>query len=166
MPMLEQAHAAPPPGAVGVAPGAKLGVFAYPMKKQNSAQQVSDEWDCWTWARGKTGVDPFAPQTGMAMGPPPPATPPIAGAAGGAAVGAAGGAALGALVGGRAGRGAAIGSALGAVSGHQSTRQANAAARQQQAQFQQAAAAQQAQQTDLFRRAYSACLSGKGYSVR
>jgi hypothetical protein len=68
------------------APGASLGVHAYPLDQQDADQQRSDETHCFGGARDKTGVDPFAP---AAPPPPAPAVPPAAGAARGAARGAA-----------------------------------------------------------------------------
>jgi hypothetical protein len=156
-PMPAPAQSAPPAApqtqVVPTAPGAAIGVAAYPLQQQDGATQSGDERYCWEWSRSQTGIDP------LAGGPPaPPPTPPVAGAAGGAALGAAGGAAVGAIAG-RPGRGAAIGSVVGAVGGHRSTRQANAAQAQAQAQAGQA-------QADQFKQAYASCLVGRGYSVQ
>lgn len=141
-------------------PGASIGVYAYPLEKQTSEQQRDDETQCFAWARQKTGVDP------MAQAAPPPASPapgvtPGAGA-GGAARGAAGGAVVGALAG-NAGRGAAVGSAVGAVGSRNASRQANAAG---QAQRQQAQAQSASQDRQELSRAFTACMSGRGYSVQ
>jgi hypothetical protein len=80
----------------------------------------------------------------------------------GAAGGAAGGAAIGAIAG-DAGTGAAIGATAGAVRGRRQQKKANKQAEQQ---AQQQGQAQQQQRLDTFRRAFSACLDSKGYSVK
>lgn len=129
---------------------------AYPAKGQSQQQQASDDGACYSWAKQQTGVDPA-----QAANAPPPAH-----AQGGQRVrGAAGGAAAGAVAGaiaGDAGRGAAIGAAAGTVAGgvehRQSRRQANAANQQ--------AAANTSQAMGSYYQAWSACMQGRGYSVK
>jgi hypothetical protein len=151
---------APPPAA----PAAKtmsqsLGLVVFPAKAQTAEVQNKDEGDCYTWAKQQTGYDPVAP-------PPAPTAAPVqaqkGGAVKGAARGAAGGAAIGAIAG-DTGDGAAIGATVGAVKGRKAQKQ-QAAAAQQQSQ-QQATAAGQAQ-VDQYKKAFSACLEGKGYTVK
>ena len=156
-----------------------LGVHVFPSKGQNSKQQQQDEATCFNWAKGNTGFDPLAPpstapppqQSAQQPPPNPAAAAPRRGAVGGAAAGAAG-AAIGAIAG-DAGKGAAIGATAGALSGAAARRQGAQAAQAQQQQQQQ----QQAQQTEQaqqqlagqkanYNRAFSACLEGKGYTVR
>src|SRR5262249_60629016 len=77
-------------------------VLAYPQKGQSPDQQNKASSECYTWARGQSGVDP---------GQPPPAAQPgqhARGTVGGAARGAALGAGVGAIAG-DAGKGAAAG---------------------------------------------------------
>jgi hypothetical protein len=93
---------------------------------------------------------------------PAPAPAKKGGAVKGAAKGAAGGAAVGAIAG-DAGEGAAIGATVGAVKGRKDQKK-EAAAAQQQAQ-QQAQAAGQAQ-LDQFKKGFSACMEGKGYTAK
>ncbi len=141
-------------------PGASIGVYAYPLHKQTPEQQRDDETQCFAWARQKTGVDPMAQAA-----PPPASTPPgvTPGAgASGAARGAAGGAVVGAITG-NAGRGAAIGSAVGAAGSRSASRQANAAA---QAEQQRTHAQITSAQRREFNKAFTACISGRGYSVQ
>ncbi|HXJ91745.1 MAG TPA: glycine zipper family protein [Terriglobia bacterium] len=138
-------------------PAASLGVFPYPTKGQDAAQQQKDEGECYSWAKQQTGIDPAAP-------PPPPAEAKQAkgGAVKGAAKGAAGGAAVGAIAG-DTGDGAAIGATAGAVRGRRQQKKANKQAQQQA----QAAAGQQQQQTlDTFKKAFGGCMDGRGYSVK
>ena len=138
----------------------------YPAKGQTAAQQSKDEGECQVWAKQNTGIDPVA-LAGQASQPV--AAPPPEGKnqrLKGAAVGAAGGAAVGAISGGDAGKGAAAGAVAGtAVGGHQKRK----AARESEAAGQQAQAAQSSDvQAKLatFNKAYSACLEGRGYTVK
>src|SRR5215469_4236139 len=150
-----------------------LGVHVFPSKGQNSKQQQQDEATCFNWAKGNTGFDPLAPPP-AAPPPPqnaqqPPPNPAAAAPRKGAVGGAAAGAAIGAIAG-DAGKGAAIGATAGALSGAAARRQGAQAAQaqQQQQQTQQTQQAQQqlAGQKANYNRAFSACLEGKGYTVR
>lgn len=147
----------------------KLGVFVYPAKNQKPEQQRKDETECYTWARSQTGIDPTAPATAPAPAPAK-ADDPAAGArVAGAARGAAGGAVIGAIAG-DAGKGAAIGATAGTMAGGAAKRRARRAAAQQQkqqaAQSQQQAAATDKQKMDTFKKAYAACVQGRGYTVQ
>lgn len=129
----------------------------YPAKGQSPQQQQKDEGECHVWAKQNTGVDPAA----LAASPPPQETGAATGGgerAKGAAGGALGGVAIGAIAG-DAGRGAAIGAVVGTMAGGRKARQ-NQAARNQQAQ-----GAQQ-QQLITYNRAVSACLEGRGYTIK
>jgi len=138
-------------------PAAKVGLFVYPQKNQTPEQQTTDEGACYASAQQQTGIDPAAP-------PPAPkeADKKKGGAVKGAAGGAAGGAAIGAIAG-DAGEGAAIGATAGAVRGRRQQKKANKQAEQQ---AQQQGQAQQQQTLDTFRRAFSACIDSKGYTVK
>jgi len=138
-------------------PSGQIGLFVYPQKQQTTEQQAKDENECYSSAQKQTGIDPKAP-------PPPPqqAEQKKGGAVKGAAKGAAGGAAIGAIAG-DAGEGAAIGATAGAVRGRRQQKKSNKQAEQQ---AQQQTQAQQQGQLDTFRRAFSACLDSKGYSVK
>jgi hypothetical protein len=141
-----------------LSPASTVGLYVYPQKKQQPAQQSKDENECYASAKQQSGVDPTAP--------PAPAEKPETQAKGQTAKGAAGGAAGGAAVGaiaGNAGKGAAIGATVGAVGGHRAKKKANKAAEQQ---ANTAAQNQHAQQLDSFKRAMSACLDARGYSVK
>jgi YMGG-like Gly-zipper len=129
---------------------------AYPSKGQSQQQQQNDEGACYSWAKSNTGIDPAV----LANQPPPPSGPAVGGGERirGAARGAAGGAAIGAIAG-DAGKGAAIGAAGGTMVGGaraRNNRQAAAASSQAQTQG----------SMDTFNRAWSACMEGRGYSVK
>src|SRR5580700_620040 len=165
-------------------PAKSIGMFAYPKNKQNADQQLKDESECYGSARQNTGVDPQAPApTGPSAQQQQAAQQQAAQQAGkdvskggtvkGAAGGAAGGAAIGAIAG-DAGKGAAIGATVGAISGRRKQRTAEEKAKeqatQQTAQAQQQAQAQAHSQqkgaSDTFKRAFSACMDARGYSVQ
>jgi hypothetical protein len=133
--------------------------FVYPAKGQSPEQQAVDEAQCHAWAVGQTGFDPAKMPPGpVAAGPPTTAT----GVTPGAGVG---GAVKGAIVGGivDGDDGAATGAVAGAVIGRSRSRGRNAA--QDQA-AQQAQVAAQQQQMEAFGKARSACLEGRGYTVK
>jgi hypothetical protein len=129
----------------------------YPKKGQSSKQQEKDKSACYEWAKNQTGFDPAsaagttAPQQQQQPG----------GAGRGAARGAAAGA-LGGAIAGDAGKGAAVGAGMGALGGGARRREAERGAAEQQ---QQAQAAQN-QLLASFNKAESACLEGRGYSVK
>lgn len=135
-----------------------FGVYVYPAKGQSAAQQADDESICYKSAKAKTGVDP----ANLPPATPAPSTVHQGGAVHGAARGAAGGAVIGAIAG-NAGQGAAIGAASGALIGR--GRQ-NALNNAESHYAQTSAQNQRAASTNNFRRAFSACLESKDYTVK
>jgi hypothetical protein len=158
------------PAAAASSPALKpatLGLFVYPGTGQDATQQGKDEGECYAWAQQQTGIDPTAPPKAVAA----PEAP-----KGGAVKGAARGAARGAAVGAAgdddykrdegnldAGEGAAAGAAAGAVKGRRAQKKAQ---KQAEAQAKQATQTQDAQTKDTFKKAWGACLEGRGYSVK
>jgi len=143
-------------------------VYFYPKTGQTTEQQSRDHYDCYNWAVKQTGFDPGQSaiptnQRVRVVPMPPPghdtATMAVAGAV------------LGALIGGprHALGGALIGASGGAIAGAASDSARQESARQQEDAY---AARDRASDTQLdekafgFRRAMSACLEGRGYSVR
>ncbi len=143
-------------------------VYFYPKAGQTNEQQSRDQYDCYNWAIKQTGFDPgqstIPRDDRVRVVPMPPpgydtATLAIAGAV------------LGALIGGRhhAGQGALIGATGGAIAGAASDAARMDAARQQEETY---AAQDRSRDARLeakafgFRRAMSACLEGRGYSVQ
>jgi hypothetical protein len=115
--------------------------------------------ECSGWAKDATGIDPFA----VAQTPAQPAPTATNGApvAGGAVKGAAGGALIGAVAG-DAGKGAAVGATTGAVvSGVRGRRQ-----QQQHAAEAQDTEAKKQAALATYQKAYSACIEGRGYTVK
>ncbi len=165
-------------------PAKSIGMFAYPRNQQNSDQQLKDESECYGSAKQNSGVDPQAPAPSAPSAQEQQAAQqqaaqqagndvPKGGTVKGSAKGAAGGAAIGAIAG-DAGTGAAIGATVGAVSGRRRQRQAEAQAKQQAAaqsaqaeqQAQSQATAQHQNQLNTFKKAFSACMDARGYSVQ
>lgn len=136
----------------------KMGIYVFPAKNQTPQQQEKDMSDCYTWAVQQSGYDPVNPTTVEAkqvqQGPDGAA---VGGAVGGAAVGAAIGA-----ISGDAGKGAAIGAVSGAVLGR---RRGNMVKASEQGQANKQAAAANQSLEDGFKKAFTVCLEGKGYTV-
>jgi hypothetical protein len=131
--------------------------YVYPAKGQSPEQQKKDESECNKWAIQQSGYDPAKPPAAA------PAAP--AGAAPGSGVK---GAARGAVVGGVVGNvgnvdssdAARAGAVVGAARGRQQSKQQQQAAQQQQQ------ASAKAAGPDAYNKARSACLGGRGYSVK
>jgi hypothetical protein len=124
---------------------------AYPDKGQSEAQQEKDQYECHQWATKDTGVDPVA-LAEQHLGTPKPESH-------GGELGAAGmGAARGAMDG-DAAAGAARGFGIGRMV---SVIRAKRQLREQQS----SANASLQSQLDKYDRAYAACLTGRGYTVK
>jgi hypothetical protein len=126
----------------------------YPAKGQTEAQQEKDQYECHQWATKDTGIDPVA-LAEQKLATPKPAE--SGGGMGGAGMGAARGAMDGDAAGGAA-RGFGIGRMVSVLRAKRQLRD------QQSAGSQQAAALQS--QLATYDRAYAACLTGRGYSVK
>jgi hypothetical protein len=123
--------------------------IAYPAKGQAAQQQQKDDGECNTWAKSNTGVDPAAVAAAPAAPPP--------GPDGARARGAAKGAIVGGVIDGN--DGAKTGAAVGVVAGGSRSRQQKAAAAGQ-------ADAQKKGAMDTYDRAWSACMEGRGYTMK
>jgi hypothetical protein len=140
-------------------------LIVFPAKGQTQEQMEKDKFECYGWAKQQTGFDPMQSQP-SAQAPPPQSQGPSGERIKGAARGAAVGAVVGEIANDDAGKGAAAGAAGGAMVGGMKTRQSRRAqtqGQQQQAQQQDAA---YDQQRSTYNRAYSACIEGKGYTVK
>jgi len=128
--------------------------IVYPAKGQTPEQQSKDDGECYVWAKQNTGIDPAT----AAQHP----VTPQEGNSGktvfsSTAIGTLGGAAIGAIAG-DAGKGAGIGALLGIMAGGRKAR------REEQERLQQATQ-QQENNINTYYRAYSACMTGRGYTV-
>jgi hypothetical protein len=143
-------------------------VYFYPKAGQTVEQQSRDHYECYNWAVRRTGFDPGrssipTDQRVRVVPMPPPGhdtvTLTIAGAV------------LGALIGGprHAAQGAVIGAAGGAITGAVSDAARHESARQMEDAYSEQGRyrnAQLAERALSFRRAMSACIEGRGYSVK
>lgn len=139
-------------------------VYAYPTQNQSRQQQQRDHYECSLWAVHQTGFDPSAPGVPVydrvTVQGPPPGTDTAIGALAGAVLGAAisdpwdrgAGAVFGALT------GAMIGSASDAANAQASQQAMSDQTYQQQQEL--------ASKAGEYRRAITACLQGRGYSVK
>jgi Glycine zipper len=140
-------------------------LWVYPERGQSQPQQDFDRGQCYSWAVQQTGFDPANPR--VAIGPPPP--PAYRGPDGSILRGAAGGAALGAVggaIGGDAGKGAAIGAGVGALFGGMRRMRELDEQQQMQANYQAQQQGALAHGRSNYDRAFAACMSGRGYTVR
>ena len=143
-------------------------VYFYPNQGQSEEQQDRDRYDCHLWAAKQTGFDPsqhIAPREERATVVPARSPGETVGTA--AVVGAV----IGAVIAGpgNAGRGAVVGAVAGTAAGSAAAANdqavadaANAGAARRQAR----GAGRYEQEAADYRRAMSACLTGRGYSVR
>jgi hypothetical protein len=136
-----------------------LGLYIFPSNDQDAATQNTDEAACYSWAIEQSGYDPLNPTKVEAA---PVDTGPDGSAVKGAAVGAAGGAAIGAIAG-DAGKGAAIGAIVGGVRGRRASKQADAS---QAKNNEQAATNYNAALLADYKKAFSVCMEGKGYTIK
>ena len=154
--------------AQGQSLSSTMDVYVFPTEGQDSSQQSKDEAECYEWAVGNAGADPFdlakqeeadqqqaqaeqqaAQQAGQGAG------------ARGAVRGAAAGALIGEIANDDASEGAAWGAAAGAVRGRRMGREAQAQAQQQSAA--QAEQREQATEEQLsnFKKAFSVMRSSR-----
>jgi hypothetical protein len=154
----------PPPVQAPLPPPPNTTVYFYPLHGQSPEQQDRDRYECSTWATQQSGFNPSTPGvapvqrqvvtqnrpsgTGTAVGA-------VAGAIFGAAISNPWNQAAGALA------GAMVGGAIG-----NATDVANAQQTQTVYVTDQRAVAAQQQQAAMYRRAISACLDARGYSVK
>jgi hypothetical protein len=157
------------PGDTGGSPRAPITqVYFYPKAGQTTEQQSRDHYECYNWAMKQTGFDPsqssIPPVQRVRVVPMPPPGHDTT-------VLAITGAVLGALIAGprHAAGGALIGAAGGAIAGAASDSSRQQTARQLEEAYPNRDRALDAQYEGRalnFRRAMSACLEGRGYSVQ
>jgi hypothetical protein len=152
--------ATPPTSSTAVAPVSRsLGVIVYPAKQQTANQQSADEQECYNWSMNQTGIDPQKPAPTVAATE---ESGPKGTRVKSAARGAAAGAIIGEVADNDADQGAKVGATAGVLAGGHRAREDKRAQKDQAAANQQAAE-QERQAT--FRKAFSTCLSGKGYTT-
>lgn len=139
--------------------------IVFPAEGQSEEQMEKDKYACYSWAKKQSGFDPM--KVPKVTTPPPEQQAGRGGVVKGAAAGAAVGYTTRRILTGKSGRkGAEAGAVAGGLLGglrQSSQRRADEQAQQQWADQQ---AAQYAQNRNSYNRAYSACLEGKGYTVK
>lgn len=141
-------------------------VVAYPLRGQSERQIRQDRYECYLWAVQQSGYDPAAQTdnqentTTQVVPEPPEGSATVAGTVTGAAVGA--------LVSGprHSAAGAAVGAIVGALAGAGVDAENRARADAAQARMDAARVSEQNRLIRAYRRALSACLDARGYSVR
>ncbi len=163
-PMHRVVEQAPPPP-----PEAATEVIIYPAKGQSPDQVDRDRYECHLWAARQTGFDPSVPgvpphqRVRVVQAGPPPGAQVVGGAITGAV--------LGALIAGPrdAGAGAVVGAVAGAAVGgvSEASRAEQTRVVEERANDRGAGrAAAQEERAGSYRRAISACLEARGYTVK
>jgi hypothetical protein len=161
-------EAVEPPDDADVNVNAESDIYVYPSKGQTEKQLDRDRYECHNWAVAQSHYNPsdshLAPhQQVRVVEMPPPGRD--------TAVGAMTGAVIGSSVAGRhdSGEGAVAGAIIGAMVGASSDASRQKAADQDNTRMsadQQAERARLEKQAADYRRAISACLEGRGYTVK
>jgi hypothetical protein len=163
-----QARTRPAPEAPAPRPPVTTQVYVYPTGGQSEERLSRDRYECYLWGVKQSGFDPsqtsLAPHQRVEVVPMPPSGT-------GTAAGAITGAVLGAVIAGPhdAGEGAVAGAILGGAAGAVSDSQRQAEAKRVQGRYDQREAVRMAkleEQANSYRRALTACLEGRGYTVK
>jgi len=142
-------------------------LIVYPARGQTADQTDRDRYECHTWAVRETRFDPS--RMAPVEAPPPRERPDAPAPGSGTALGAVTGAVLGAIIAphGDEGGGAAVGAIAGAIVGNASERAQADAARDDADRYGNRGGARPAGDgAGAYRRAISACLEARGYTVR
>jgi hypothetical protein len=158
--------APPPPPAAEPAPPPPTQVYVYPTGGQTQDQLGRDRYECHLWAVKQSSFDPSVtavlPRQRVQVVPMPPSgSDTVAGAVTGAIIGA--------VVARDPGAGAVGGAILGGAAGAVSDGQREARAKAVQERYDQRDNARMAkldEQAGNYRRALTACLEGRGYTVK
>jgi hypothetical protein len=147
-------HSGAQPPVKGMA--GTVGLYVYPQKNQSATQQLTDEQQCYNNAKAQTGYDPNA-----ATKPQKANNQKSSGDDHDAAKGAARGAIISGATGGDAAAGARRGAVIGGIRAKREKKKEDQAAAQADSKK-----AAQNKNLDDFKRATTACLDARGYSVR
>jgi hypothetical protein len=136
-----------------------LKLYVFPTKNQSHNRQKADEFECYKWASQQSGIDPLnMPE----VKPESVQSGPDGKVVGGAARGALVGLAIGSIAG-DAGKGAAIGAVSGSAVG---IRQKRVTQARREEQSKSNAAQKEQDIANSFKKAFSACIEGKGYTIK
>ena len=137
--------------------------FIYPNQNQSKEQTERDKFECYSWAKSNSGFDPMAAP--RASSPPPAEEAAVGGTGRGAVRGALGGAAIGAIAGDTK-KGARIGAVGGGLTGGMRRREQQNRQQHERKQWEQQQVAEYSANHNSYNRAYTACLEGRGYTVK
>lgn len=156
---------APPPRAhrIEPAPPPPTDVYVYPSQGQSAAQLDRDRYECNDWAVRQSHYDPSLVHADVPRVRVVPASPPGATTVGGAIAGAV----VGSIIAGphNAGGGALVGAVAGGALGAASENAQEQRAERVQQRYD-ARSARALQSAQDYKRAISACLEGRGYTVK
>jgi len=138
--------------------------FIFPNEGQTPEQQEKDEFQCFRWARDQSGFDPTARAT--ATEPPPRQEAPQGGVARGAVRGLALGTAVGAVRGSGGRDARAAGAAVGGLAGGMRRNDQQRREQANRQQWEQEQIANYERNRAAYNRAFSACMEGRGYTLR
>ena len=138
----------------------------YPAKGQSEDQLEKDKFDCYNWAKKKTGFDPM--ETPTTKTAPPPKEDKVMGAGGSALIGAGGGALIGGVAGGGKGAlaGGLIGGTGGALVGSARSSEQRKREERKRREWEQSEANSYARERNQYNRALGACMEARGYTVK
>ena len=143
-------------------------LIVFPAQGQSEEQMEKDKFACYNWAKGQSSFDPMQMPTASSPAPPKGDKSVGGSVVGGGLLGGVGGAVIGGIAGGKKGarKGAAIGGLSGGAIGGMRSSSQNKQANAKREQWEREQANQYMQQRNTYNRAYSACLEGKGYTVK
>ena len=139
----------------------------YPSKGQSTEQMEQDKFQCYSWSKNESGFDPMALPT--ASEPPPQKEAQKGGVVKGAVRGTLAGGAIGAIAGNSKSdtrKGLKAGAATGAIVGGVRRNNQVKDEEKKQKDWEQQQTNQYKQGRSNYNRAYSACMEGRGYSVK
>lgn len=143
-------------------------MVVYPAKGQSNEQMEKDKFECYGWAKTQSGFDPMQMPTATSL-PPSQEKKSVAGSTvAGGVLGGAGGAVIGGIAGGTksAKKGALIGALTGGAIGGMRSSSQNKQTDAKRKQWEQEQVNQYMQKRNLYNRNFSACMEGRGYSVK
>ena len=140
--------------------------IVYPAKGQSQDQMEKEQFECYNWAKKKTGFDPM--KTPTTKSAPPPKEKKTWGATEGALVGAGGGAIIGGVAGGGKGAvaGGLIGGTGGALIGSSRSSEQRKREDRRRREWERNEANSYARERNSYNRAFGACMEARGYSVK
>ncbi len=138
----------------------------YPAKGQSEDQLEKDQYECYTWAKKRTGFDPMKTPTTKTA--PPAKEEKVLGTGETALIGGAGGAIIGGIAGGGKGAlaGGLIGGTGGALVGSARSSEQREREERKQREWEQKEANSYARDRNQYNRALGACMEARGYTVR